>query len=99
MEYKNGYILLEQKEVDFLSFMLFNDKIDARYEAQEYIGALMESQALFQAEKERYTSMNDRGAREAVIVELIDVTIASCDHFMEMGRRAAREAGTSIEFH
>lgn len=82
MEYKNGYILLEQREIDFLSFMLMNDKIESTYEAIDFIGSLRESQALFLEEKGRYTSMNDNsGAREAAIMGLIEVTIASCRLF------------------
>lgn len=99
MEYKNGYIYLEQKELDYLSFIMFNDKIDQRHEAQGFIGSLQESQALFLEERARNAAMQDRGEREAVIVDLLDSTIAACELFIEMAQSAAREAGTKIEFH
>lgn len=99
MKYKNGYIYLEQQEVEILSFMLFNDKMNLRYDSQEFIGSLKESEALLLEEKARYALMQDRGKREAILVDMIDITIAACETYIEMAHTAAKDAGTKIEFH
>lgn len=99
MQYKNGYILLEQKEIDFLSFMLMKDDIDSRYDAQELVGVLKEIQTSLILEKQRYLSLSDRGAKEDAAVSLIEVTHESCGQFIEMAHKAAQEAGKRIEFH
>ena len=99
MEYKNGYIFLEQSEIDFLSIMLMKDDIDSRYDANELLGALKAIQTSLIQEKQRYLSLSDRGAKEDAAVSFIEVTHVSCGQFIELAHKAAQKAGKKIEYH
>jgi len=98
MEYEKGYLHLSESEVDTLSSLLMTE-FEARYEANDFIGGMMEAQASLVEETERYRSMCDRGKREDLIINLYEVMHDYCGRWIEVAREAAAMDGKTINMH
>jgi hypothetical protein len=96
VEYENGYLNLEKKEVEFMSFMLMAE-IKPRYEVNAFFVGVREVQASLIEEKNRYLSMNDRGAREEAAISLIEVTHDACEQLIALAQAVSIRAGKRIE--
>lgn len=98
MNYRDGNLFLDEKEVELLSLTFMSD-VETSYPAPVFIHGLSEVQAGATAHIQEIAQQNTPERRRSLQIDILKQLISICEEFKNRGYAAAQATGSSIHLH
>jgi hypothetical protein len=98
MKYEQGNLVLDNDEMSALACATWNDRVESKYEAREFIQNMKLNKAWADSEIKQIEKQ-EPGERELVIVETLRLAIKNFAHFEQLAHELTQAAGVSLSLH
>lgn len=98
MIFEKGYLLLDKKEMSSLACATWNERVENKYEAREFVQSMRLNKG-WANDEIKQIEMKEQGEREKIIVETLRIAIKHFEWFEQKAHEVTHSAGLSVNLH